>query len=447
MRSLTSIASDLRQGNQTPLQLLAECLERIDALEGQVRAWVFVDREAAQAAAEQAGREIAAGLWRGPLHGIPIGIKDIIDVAEWPTAAGSKRWQHAIARRDATVVSRLRDAGAVLLGKTVTTAFASFDPPPTRNPWHRQHTPGGSSSGSAAAVACGMCCAALATQTGGSITRPAAFCGVAAIKPTYGRVSLDGIVPLAESMDHCGVMARCVADLAQVLEVIAGPDPRDPHTLLLGREPLTLRADLALAEVRFGRVRGGWDPQMSAEMRNAFDRALAQLSAHAIVDDAALPSAFAEVSERHGVIMRVEAAAFHEARFRRYREDYPTKIAALITAGLETPATEYARAKEHQRRLRREIANTFVQSDVLILPAALGPAPRADSTGDPVFNTPASYLGLPCVNFPIAWTAEGLPLGIQLIGTHGSERSLLSIAARCESLLAEYRDVPLDPPG
>ena len=165
---------------------------------------------------------------RGPLHGIPIGIKDIYDVFDWPTAAGSRLWKNSYARQDATAVRKLREAGAVFVGKTVTTQYASFDPPPTRNPWNVDHTPGGSSSGSAAAVATGMCFGALGSQTGGSITRPASFCGVCGLKPTYGRVSADGVVPLAASMDHVGPMARCVRDLALILQVIAGPDPLDP---------------------------------------------------------------------------------------------------------------------------------------------------------------------------------------------------------------------------
>src|SRR5439155_24092213 len=167
---------------------LEQCLARIDRYEPKVRAWVFIDRERARQDGERLTTELKAGQDRGPLHGIPVGIKDIIDVFDMPTACGSKRWAQSYARRDATCVERLRQAGAVIMGKTVTTAYASFDPPPTRNPWNLERTPGGSSSGSAAAVACGMCLGALASQTGGSITRPASYCGVYSLKPTYGRV-------------------------------------------------------------------------------------------------------------------------------------------------------------------------------------------------------------------------------------------------------------------
>src|SRR5439155_20667994 len=178
---------------------LEQCLARIDRYEPKVRAWVFIDRERARQDAERLTTELKAGQNRGPLHGIPVGIKDIIDVFDMPTGCGSKLWANSYARRDATCVERLRQAGAVIIGKTVTTAFASFDPPITRNPWNLDRTPGGSSSGSAAAVACGMCLGALASQTGGSITRPASYCGVYSLKPTYGRVSADGVMPLAPS--------------------------------------------------------------------------------------------------------------------------------------------------------------------------------------------------------------------------------------------------------
>src|SRR5262245_10128167 len=200
MLTLHAAAADVRQGRRTPIDLLESCLARIDQLEEKVRAWVLIDRDGARATAERLTCELKQGHYRGPLHGIPVGIKDIFDVFDWPTAAGSRLWKQSIARHDSTCVRRLREAGAVLLGKAVTTQYASFDPPPTRNPWDLSRTPGGSSSGSAAALACGMCLGALGSQTGGSITRPASFCGVCGCKPTYGRVSCRGVVPLAPSM-------------------------------------------------------------------------------------------------------------------------------------------------------------------------------------------------------------------------------------------------------
>src|SRR5437762_8023655 len=215
--TLHAAAEDIRVGRRSPVEVLEACLERLDRYEPHVRAWVLVDRDGARAEAGRLTRELRRGHHRGPLHGIPVGVKDIFDVFDWPTAAGSRLWRQSVARHDATAVRRLRQAGAVLLGKTVTTQYASFDPPPTRNPWQRERTPGGSSSGSAAAMACGMCLGALGSQTGGSITRPASYCGVLGCKPTFGRVSTDGVVPLAASMDHVGPIAGCVRDLAILL--------------------------------------------------------------------------------------------------------------------------------------------------------------------------------------------------------------------------------------
>src|SRR5438874_5173386 len=210
-------AKRIRSGELTPSSLLELCLARIDRYEPKVRAWVYLDRERARREAEHLTKELKDGLDRGPLHGVPVGVKDIIDVYDMPTGCGSKLWANSYARRDATVVERLRQAGAIILGKTVTTPYAFLDPPPTRNPWNLDRTPGGSSSGSAAAVACGMCLAALGTQTGGSVTRPASYCGVYSLKPSYTVLSTEGVLPLAPSLDHVGVMANCVRDLANVL--------------------------------------------------------------------------------------------------------------------------------------------------------------------------------------------------------------------------------------
>src|SRR5215213_5970461 len=223
MHSIAAAATAFRQGKLTPVDLLDQCLERIDRLEDRVRAWVFVDRDRARADAVRLTDELKRGTDRGPLHGIPLGVKDLYDVFDWPTAAGSKRWVESHARQDCPAVAQLRQAGAVFVGKTVTTAYAAFDPPVTKNPWNPDRTPGGSSSGSAAAVACGMCLGALGTQTGGSITRPASYCGVYGLKPTYGGVSLEGVVPFAPSFDHGGMIGAGVRDLAQLIQPILSP--------------------------------------------------------------------------------------------------------------------------------------------------------------------------------------------------------------------------------
>jgi aspartyl-tRNA(Asn)/glutamyl-tRNA(Gln) amidotransferase subunit A len=453
--TITAAAELIRRGDLTPVELLDQCLARVARYEPMVRAWVVLDRDGAREQAERLTAELKAGQNRGPLHGIPVGIKDIIDVFDLPTGCGSKLWANSYARRDATCVERLRQAGAVILGKTVTTAYASFDPPITRNPWNLDRTPGGSSSGSAAAVACGMCLGALASQTGGSITRPASYCGVYSLKPTYGRVSVDGVLPLAPSLDHVGVMANCVRDLAILFRTIAGADPRDPGT---GR---------SIVPDPFGeRYTSPRDPEIGVEhhwmcgtddffstrsaptVREVFDATIRKLGADEPTADmigrlqpVSLPPGFAEIPDRHQTVMAVEAAAYHELRFRKRPDDYPPKIASLINLGLHTPAPEYARCKRHQEQLTDELRARF---RLLLVPATPGPAPFAESTGDPVFNSPWSYTGMPVVSLPVGWSPDGLPIAVQLVAKRGQEDDLFRTAAWVEQVVGfAHRPLPL----
>jgi aspartyl-tRNA(Asn)/glutamyl-tRNA(Gln) amidotransferase subunit A len=433
--TLHAAAEQIRRGLLSPPDLLAACLDRIDRYEEKVRAWVFLDRDLARQQATECADELRRGQYRGPLHGIPVGIKDIFDVFDWPTAAGSRLWQNSVARQDATVVRRLRQAGAVFIGKTVTTQYASFDPPPTRNPWDLTRTPGGSSSGSAAALACGMCLGALGSQTGGSIHRPAAFCGIAGCKPSFGRVSTHGVMPLAYSMDHPGPMARCVRDLAVLLQVIAGPDPLDPGCSSL---PVPDYASLLNNPrlPRLGRLRGLFEDRSEPGMLRLLDGAVERLRARgAQVAEVALPAAFAEVIQRHRVVMAVESASFHAERLRHHPDDYGPCIRRLLEEGLACPAPEYARCKEHQAQLRRAMASCLEGLDALLMPAAPGPAPDAATTGDPVFNSPWSYVGFPTVSFTAGTSPEGLPLAIQLAGRPWAEDGLLAAAAWCENVV------------
>ena len=411
---------DLRAGRLSCGRLLEDCLARIDELEPRVRAWAVVDPERARAEAVERDRELARGQDRGPLHGIPVGIKDIFDVFDWPTSCGSRRWQQSIARADAPVVRRLRQAGAVLIGKTVTTAYASFDPPQTRNPWNLSRTPGGSSSGSAAALACRMCLAALGSQTGGSITRPASYCGVVGCKPTYATACADGVLPLAASMDHVGSMARCVYDVALVMGIIADPPVRDwlPALAAPTERPPTL-----------GRPRGLFERLASEDVRAMMDRVCAHYAARgATISDVALPASFEDVVRQHRIVMTVEAAAYHQERLRRHPEDYPPNITGLLEEGIACPAPDYARARQHQAQLRQEMAAVLEGIDALICPATTRGAPPADTTGDPAFNSPWSFTGLPAVSFPTALDRDGLPLGVQLVGRAGDEGQLFRVA-------------------
>jgi aspartyl-tRNA(Asn)/glutamyl-tRNA(Gln) amidotransferase subunit A len=433
MQTIHAAAADIRQRDITPVELVEQCLAAIDRWEEKIRAWVFVDRDGARAEARRLTAELERGQYRGPLHGIPIGVKDIFDVFDWLTAAGSKRWAGSVARQDADVVQQLRQAGAIFLGKTVTTQYASFDPPVTRNPWNPERTPGGSSSGSAAAVATGMCLGALGSQTGGSITRPASYCGVAGLKPSYGLVSCQGVVPLAHSMDHPGPIARCVADLRILLDAMANPDRiamTAPYRSCTDDPP------------RLHRARGLFDDSADDAVRAMMDDIATRLRGEgAQVLEARLPAAFCEVVPRHRIVMAVEAAAFHEARLRREPDDYQPCIRALLEEGLRCPAPEYARTKEHQVALTAEM-NQLLFDEVLLTPATTTPAPSAATTGDPAFNSPWSYTGLPTVSLPVGLTPDGLPLAIQLVGKRGSEDGLLKVAAWCESALEVAPLVP-----
>ncbi len=444
--TLCDISRDLRSGQQTAVAVVEECLSRIEEWEPSVRAWVSVDADGARAQAAALDTDAAAGRWRGPLHGIPVGIKDIIDVAGWPTAAGvstdavtGTTGRPQPAERDAPLVASLRRAGAIILGKTVTTAFACFDPPPTANPHNLDHTPGGSSSGSAAAVAAGMCLAAIGSQTGGSITRPAAFCGVAGAKPSLGRVPCTGVVPISEHLDHPGPLARSVADLATMLDVLSGHDPDDPGSLSLPHPgTVTTVARLANLPPQLGWLGGFFDERADEQARGAVATAVATWeAAGGAVRRPGLPPGFADVLEHHRIVLVAGLAANHAEYFPGHADEYPVGLAGLIREGLEFPMTRFIAARRHQRVLQREILACFNDCDVLVCPAATGAAPDRSTTGDPAMNAPWSYTGLPTVSFPVGRSSEGLPLAVQLVGRPRGEAALFAAAAWCEGTLID----------
>jgi Asp-tRNA(Asn)/Glu-tRNA(Gln) amidotransferase A subunit family amidase len=437
MNTIHEAAEAIRGKRVTPLDLVEQCLDAIERWEKHVHAWVFVDADYARAEAKRLGDELEKGYSRGPLHGIPIGVKDIYDVFDWPTACGSKLWANSIARQDAPVVASLREAGAIFVGKTVTTQWASFDPPVTRNPWNLAHTPGGSSSGSAAAMATGMCLGALGSQTGGSITRPASYCGIAGCKPTYGLLPLEGIMPLSHSMDHPGPMARDVMDLALMLRAMSCGFSMEPPP------NYAECAGVASSRPKFGRIRQLFEEKADQSVREMMDEICHRFGQDgAEMKDVALPSGFSDVIRRHRVIMAVEAAQFHETRLRRHPEDYSPRITQLLEEGLSCPAPEYARAEEHKQRLTAAMWDVVHRDHVLLCPATTGPAPLADTTGDPAFNSPWSYTGLPTISIQTGYFVDGLPLAIQLVAGPNREDLLFSVAAWCEKRLSPS---PLQP--
>ncbi len=432
LATIRPAAASLRSGAISSRQLVEACLARIDQLDGQVHAWVSVDHSGARAAADKLDDELRRGQPRSLLHGIPIAIKDIYDVAGWPTLAGSPLRAGHVAQSDSVVVARLRAAGAVILGKTVTTQFASFDPPVTCNPWNPARTPGGSSSGSAAAAALEMCLAAIGSQTGGSITRPAAYCGVAGCKPTFGRVSVGGVIPLSFHMDHPGPIARTVDDLAIVLSVIAGYEPSDPFSCDVPVPDFTAQAPQG-NRPRLRVMTGFFAEAASADVLRVTRAAIEQLrSAGADVEEVLPPASFADVIVNHRRIMAVEAATYHRENFPSRRDQFGPQIGTLLDEGLHTSALDYAAAHWHRWQFTHDLEKLLDGCDALVTPAATTTAPTPETTGDPRFNAPTSYAGVPTVCFPSGLGVDGLPVGLQLIGRRWSEQSLLATAGWCE---------------
>ena len=410
----------IRAGRTTAGELLEGCLARIAATDGAIGAWTTVDGDAAGAEARARDDERASDREPGMLHGVPVGIKDIIDVAGMPTTAGGPPFAHSRPERDASLVGRLRAAGAVIVGKTVATPFAYRDPAGTRNPWALDHTPGGSSSGSAAAVAARHVPLAIGTQTIGSILRPAAFCGVVGLKGEYGDVPLDGVLPLGRSLDHAGPIARSVADVALVAGVLTGrPIPASP-----GRPPrLAVPPELLdLAE--------------PALRRHLAAVVAAVAAAGATIVDQPLPAPVGPVVAAGQLILEAEAAAQHQRWFAEYGPEYPPRMAELIEAGQRHDERAIAAAQRERAAFRDAVGPWLATFDSLLCPVAPGPAPALGSgTGDPTLCAPWTYAGLPALSLPTGLDGDSLPLAAQLVGGAGRIHDLLDAAAWCERVV------------
>jgi aspartyl-tRNA(Asn)/glutamyl-tRNA(Gln) amidotransferase subunit A len=420
--TIARAADDLRAGRITCVGLVERCLAAIDVWETKVQAWVVVDRDGAIEQARRLDEELAEGDDRGPLHGIPIGVKDIIDVAGLPTKAGAARWSIVPAMHDSDVVATYRRLGVVILGKTVTTPYAFLDPPPTRNPWNLDRTPGGSSSGSAAAVATGMCLAAIGSQTAGSLTRPASFCGVASWKPaSWSREPVDGVLPLAPSLDSIGTMARTIEDLALIQSAILGEDEDiEPE-----------------APPRLARLRGFFDDRAEPAMHEALDAAVATWKeAGAEVVDLPCPPHFDRSLIGVRTIMAAEIAAFHGRRLGDDPDDYPARVAGLIREGQAIAASEYIRSLCFRAELLAALADMIDESfDALLVPATTGSAPGPETTGDSAFNAPWNFLNLETLSTPIGLSPDGLPLAAQFVAPPDDGTRLFPAALWCEQII------------
>ncbi|HTR60584.1 MAG TPA: amidase [Candidatus Binataceae bacterium] len=446
--TLTQAVRLIRQRKLSPIELLEASLARIDCFDGAIKAWAAVDREGAMRAAAELDREARAGRLRGPLHGVPVGIKDIFYTEGIKTEAGSKVLAGFVPDYDAEAVARLKRAGAIILGKLATAEFAFADAPATRNPWNVDHTPGGSSSGSAAAVAARMCQAAIGSQTIGSVVRPASYCGIVGMKPTFGRISRYGMLPLASSLDHVGIFARSTADAALMLQAMAGGDSRDPASRAVAVGDYLSAASRPIARPRIAMMPKAFDDRADEQTRTAVADVVGKLAgAGAVIEAVEAPSTFSLVEANAMIEMGAEAASVHRERFAEKKDLYGPKLRAFLERSLNLPAWEYVRALEVQRRFRDEIDRLLMRFDAILTPATPAPAPAGiESTGDPSFNRPWSVSGHPVLSLPCALAPSGLPIAIQLAGAVLEEGRLFGVARWCEEILAFDRIPGATPP-
>ncbi len=440
---LADAASMIRGGTLSPVELMESLLSRAASLEPKLRVWVTLDEEAALRQAGLRQEELTGSYVPGPLHGVPVAVKDIFYTEGVPTTACSPLRADFVPAYDAAAVSRLKQAGAIMMGKTVTTEWAFADPPPTRNPWDATRTPGGSSSGSAVGTAARIFPAALGTQTAGSVLRPASFNGVVGMKPTFGRISRYGVMPFAWSFDTVGFFVRSVSDAALLLWVLAGHDPRD------GASPQAAVPDYRDAvsaehAPRIGVVQPQFHGKAEPEVWEQFQGVVREASeAGARVEEVSLPTDFDALFAAHRLIMSVEASAIHERDFTATPDKFGPKLRSLLEAGETASALSYHQARQMQKRFREEAVEAIRGQDVLIAPTANTPAPQdLTTTGDPLFQAPWTSCGFPSLSLPSGRSKAGMPLGVQLISAPFSEHRLLESALWLEKVL----EVSLEPP-
>ena len=421
-------ARAIRDGAFSSEELVAACLARVREVDRNVEAWAFLDPEYALQQARALDQHRSEGGSLGPLHGVPVGIKDIIDTVDMPTECGTVLHAGRTPARDATVVTMLRAAGAVIMGKTVTTECATYTPGKTRNPHNPEYTPGGSSSGSAAAVAAGMVPLALGSQTNGSVIRPAAFCGVYGFKPTHGLITRHGVLKLSRALDHVGVFARTLEDIALACELLVGGDERDPDTRPRARIPFR---DIAAAEPPLPPMLAFiktplWE-RTDEETQEAFAELTQAVDGRVVEVD--LPASSLAALDLHRTIMEAEMAASLAAEYDLGRDRLSESLRAQLERGRTLTAFEYQEALARIPLLNDGFTELFERCDAILTPAAAGTAPRGlESTGDPSFCTLWTLCGMPAITLPLMRGSNGLPLGVQLVGPRDGDARLLRTA-------------------
>lgn len=403
-------------------------LARVHAVNGQVQAWAHLDPAHLMRQAEAADEARATGEPCGPLFGLPVGIKDIIDTADLPTEDGTVLHAGRQPHEDGYVVRALRGAGGLVMGKTVTTELATYAPGKTRNPHNPAHTPGGSSSGSAAAVAAGMVPLAIGTQTNGSVIRPAAFCGVVGYKPSSGLIPRTGVLTQSPAFDAVGVFGRSVADVALLAQCLTGHDPQDPATRPRATPPLlsAAQSEVPLPPTLAWVATPFWD-RVAPDAQAAFGELVELLAGR--IAPFELPATAADAVAWHKLVMEAEIAGSFEAEYERGREQLSASLQAQIERGRAVTAVAHRQALSRVPQLRAALDDVFDHYDAFVTPATLGTAPEGlGSTGDPIMCTLWTFLGLPAVTVPLLHGENGLPLGVQLVGRHGQDAALLRTA-------------------
>lgn len=429
------IREHLLSGQETVEEFTVKLGQFVDAADDKIRAFAHRDDRVVALQAEHLQRERLAGDLPGPLFGVPVAIKDIIDTMDFPTEYGSPIHKGRYSVGDATVVSRLRAAGAVIFGKTVTTEFATTHPGPTCNPHNLAHTPGGSSSGSAAAVAAGMVPVALGTQTNGSVIRPASFCGVYAFKPSRGLIPRTGVLDQSPSLDEVGVFARNLEDIAKVTEILSGDDGHDAAS---ARQTPRRLFDVAMAEPplrpKFCFVKTPWWDQVDPEAREAYEAFVAHLGD--CVEHVQLPDIVRNVAPWLVTINEAELAFCLQKEWNNSRDLLSEPLRSRIEKSMALPATDYLAAKDRMFHVMSAFDEYFGTYDAILCPAALGTAPVGlASTGNPIMQTAWSFAGLPSLNLPLMNLSNGMPLGVQAVGSYQNDARLLRSA---RWLVAEF---------
>jgi Asp-tRNA(Asn)/Glu-tRNA(Gln) amidotransferase A subunit family amidase len=434
--SAIDAAQAISDGAISAEQLMEACLARVREVDGEVQAWAHLDADHALLRARARDDLRKQGAAVGPLHGIPVGIKDIIDTADMPTEDGTVLHAGRLPVADAAVVSALRAAGAVVMGKTVTTELATYFPGKTRNPHNAAHTPGGSSSGSAAAVAAGMVSLAVGTQTNGSVIRPAAYCGVYGFKPTHGLIPRSGVLKQSRALDQIGVFARTLEDIAFIAEQIIVADEGDPDTQPRARVPLlaTLREEPPLPpHIAFVKT-PMWN-RTAPDTQEAFAELVAHLGDR--ISEVELPESAGRAWDWQRTVMEAEMAANFDAEWERGRDRLSDSLRGQLERGRAISALDYQKALARMRMVNEALAEIYSNFDAILTPSAAGTAPRGlESTGDPAFCTLWTFCGMPALNLPLLTGANGLPLGVQLVGPRMGDARLLRTARWLTGTLA-----------